>query len=389
MAKSGRPGVALLVIAVILAGSTTADASALHGPSGEVQRPRVLVAIDAKTGKRLWRADMGDRFGLAQVQYGMRGLVYTEEVTCRDTRSRNAAFVAYDAETGNMRWRAEVSPLEVEPGPFSIGIGYAPTFGVGQSAVVVTGNDTIRGLDPRTGKQRWSVPDDGFGGIGGTSELVVLRKSGALRALDRETGETRWTSLLTRGMAIVQIAVGDAAIAFSAYNQYRPPDDTSHTLYFYDTRTGLKRWQQVRADPGSNPGSVGVVGDQVIVAADNGIITAYDAADASERWTSNVRAKYVMTASRVGPILGLDGASQLVAIEARDGSALWSYPEGFPGSSTSTSSLVLQGLGEDLVALDAHNGHAQWAARRPSGTSSVAIVGKRVIFGGGCDFIDT
>lgn len=375
----------MAAIALIVAGSASAEASLLRGPSGEVQRPRVLVAIDARTGKRLWRADMGDRLGLAEVQYGMRGLVYTEEVAC-DGRRDGAAFVAYDAATGSMRWRVEVSPLAVAPGPYSIGIGYAQTFGVGPSAVVVTSpDDTIRGLDPRTGKQRWAVPNEGFGGVGGTAELVILRNaSGALRAVDRRTGVTRWTAPLTRGLMAGDAAVSQEVVAFSAYNQYA---SVVH-VYVYDTRTGVKPWQQSRTDPGSIPFSVSVVDKAVVVAGANGVITAYDATTGSERWKSDVRAKFVHAASPAGPLLGIDGAEQFVAVDPRDGSSMWAYP-GFPGgTAASTSSLVLQGTQEGLAALDAHTGHRRWVTHFPRGGNSVAIVGRRIVFGGGCDVLD-
>ncbi|NBO90734.1 MAG: pyrrolo-quinoline quinone [Planctomycetia bacterium] len=160
-----------------------------------------LFCLDAKTGKALWSKDFVKDFDATVGLWGCTGHPLVDGKQLIVIPGGKAGVVALDKTTGAELWRA---PLSADP-------GYAPPViaevgGVRQLLIWLP--EKLHGLDPMTGKERWSVelkPQYGMsimaprvsgdylfaGGIGWKSVLLKFTKGEALpKEVWRGTRET-------------------------------------------------------------------------------------------------------------------------------------------------------------------------------------------------------
>lgn len=152
-----------------------------------------------------------------------------------------------DAATTEIRVAADSPvPPETAPLPASVrplwtapaGPGAPPTGPVEGPTAVVTGSDRVAGLDPATGRERWSYRRGNARLCGWTARdgvvLALFAKSSGCRdlvALDAATGSRRWyrtvevtgDAVLTSGPGVAIVTAGPQLVAV-------------------DTATGLNRW---------------------------------------------------------------------------------------------------------------------------------------------------
>lgn len=174
-------------------GAPAYDAGVIYTTGG-----KLLLALDAETGKQLWRVENEELFlGLAV----NHGLVYVG--------NWNKTFYAFDTMTGEVRWKFQAERELWSP----------PA--LGEETVYVGNLDTFYALNAQTGALRWSFKTDG----GFISEPLIAEDvvyfSDAnhetdhgvhhLYALDAATGEKLWQYEMT-GTILTAPALGQKAI---------------------------------------------------------------------------------------------------------------------------------------------------------------------------------
>jgi outer membrane protein assembly factor BamB len=209
-------------------GSTPISASMLEA-DGRIyvgNEAGTFVALDGRTGARLWTADVGGPVtrGAALAD----GVVYVGATGGR--------FSAFDATTGKDRWRVELGPGEVG------------TPVVGPGAVFVG-----RGLLAADG------PHD-------------------LVALDRADGTTLWTFRAPSGRQVFPGALANGFL-------YGVSDDGS--IYALDPASGAQRWTVAAAS--AQLGTLGsLVGNVLYVTTADRNVQAFDATTGAHLWTVDV-----------------------------------------------------------------------------------------------------
>ena len=121
----------------------------------------VLVALDAATGKELWRVDFADRSGRAPEAFGhvASPLVYEGAVYAHTI----AGFSKLDAATGEVAWTVLGDAADMMSGGAFSSPVVAAVGGVPQ--LVVQTRAALTGVDPDSGETLWSEPVEAFRGM--------------------------------------------------------------------------------------------------------------------------------------------------------------------------------------------------------------------------------
>ncbi len=141
-----------------------------------------FVALDGRTGARLWTVDIGGSItrGAALAD----GVVYVGAAGGR--------FSALDAKTGMDRWRVELGPGEV--GTPVVGPG---TVFLGRGLLAPAGPHDVVALDRADGTIRWTFAAPSgrqvFPGALANGFLYGVSDDGSIYALDPASGAPRWT----------------------------------------------------------------------------------------------------------------------------------------------------------------------------------------------------
>jgi outer membrane protein assembly factor BamB len=141
-----------------------------------------FVALDGRTGARLWTVDVGGSVtrGAALAD----GVVYVG-ATC-------GRFSALDAATGKDRWRVELGPGEVGTPVVGTGVVF-----VGRGLLAPNGPHDVVALDRADGTIRWtfSAPSGRqvFPGALANGLLYGVSDDGSIYPLDPASGALRWT----------------------------------------------------------------------------------------------------------------------------------------------------------------------------------------------------
>ena len=115
-----------------------------------------LYCLDAANGKPVWSKDFKTDYGARTPIWGFAGhpLVHGSDLVCLVGGTDGVLVVAFDKATGKERWRTLDTPATDGPGycpPTLVTVGDV-------THLVVWDPRALHGLDPATGKERWSVP---------------------------------------------------------------------------------------------------------------------------------------------------------------------------------------------------------------------------------------
>ncbi|UPW00156.1 PQQ-like beta-propeller repeat protein [Halorussus gelatinilyticus] len=179
-------------------------------PGDELRRPAVrdgrvfavnwpsrATAYDAATGERLWRTDLGEQMVLAPTAT-REGVVVPDRT----------GVTLLDADDGSVRWRADHGGNATE-GAAAVAEGTVYV----QSA---TGG-RLHALDLETGEQLWSAPDFSEGTPVVADGVVYGRNYDELVALDAADGSVRWR--YESRVPLSTPAVGDGTIYLVAHDR--------------------------------------------------------------------------------------------------------------------------------------------------------------------------
>jgi outer membrane protein assembly factor BamB len=148
-----------------------------------------LYALDAKSGRELWRFDT-EGHGLESGKFGFDRRTIQASPAVGDGRvyvgSRDGFLYAVDAATGKQLWRVDHQMSWVNTSPaFADGIVYAGS----------SDERFLQAVDARTGRERWRVttqrPVWSSPAVVGNM-VYVGDGSGTVYAVDRASGQERW-----------------------------------------------------------------------------------------------------------------------------------------------------------------------------------------------------
>ncbi|HXS72857.1 MAG TPA: outer membrane protein assembly factor BamB [Rhodanobacteraceae bacterium] len=242
-----------------------------------------LAALDAATGKTIWRDDTRTQgwFGFGHKRYAdalyAGGPTVSGDLLAVGTLDGHV--YGMDAATGKQRWAAEVSDEVVSPPVIDNGVVYART------------NDgRIYALDAATGQRKWvndqaNVP---LLSLRGNGPLLVAHgvvffgsDDGKIVALRGDTGSAQWQQTIAKGEGRSDIEKlndaddmlqldGDALYATAYHGQ----------LVSIDAPTGKVNWNR----PFSSYVGVAVADKQLVGVDDQSQVWAFDAGSGSDMW---------------------------------------------------------------------------------------------------------
>lgn len=215
-----------------------------------------FVALDAATGKEVWRRAFSKRRFCTARPAVRDGVVYVslgvDAVAGDASRPDGFDLLALDASTGQERWRYRAA---AEYG----------TAGVCLTAPVVTAS-TIYGwaesrlyaVDRASGRERWK-PIETRGMVDGRMRLIEvagLMDAGAvlvgitpmaLVAYDKSSGKTAWMVPGTFNVSTPSLSVAGSVLYFQGSPQSKPAATARGTLYALDLDTRAILWSFARA----------------------------------------------------------------------------------------------------------------------------------------------
>ena len=278
----------------------------------------IVVAIDARSGQEMWRANAG-----APLTAGVGSDGAVAAVVTRDNE-----LVALEA--GKVLWKQRLSAQ-----------AYTAPLVAGRRVFVQTGDRTITAWDGQTGRRLWSQAR--------TAENLVLKRPGVMLAvgdtlvtgvggrlvgLNPANGTSRWESPIAapRGTNDVERLV-DLTGPVS-----RDGDTVCARAYYanvgcVDAARGVLLWSKAAS------GAVGVSGDDRMVygSESNGNVTAWRRADGERAWSTEIFRNRTLTAPlAVGRSLVIgDDTGMVLLVSREDGKMLNRLtPDGSPIAAT-------------------------------------------------------
>jgi outer membrane protein assembly factor BamB len=314
--------------------SAVVSAPTEAGPVGST----FVEALDAGTGRRLWRTEL-DVFGAPAATERLVYVTVSGWVGDADGPT-TSALVALDAETGDEAWRARTGNL----------VGAMATSPIvhGDTVYVADPDGIVYAHDARTGARRWtatasrsdgalSLPDvwtptaSGSGALAvGDGMAYVVNGAGVLVALDAATGDERWRVAVPERFRIAPDLVVPAAVAETVVLRIRGVDESSagpaptSIVAALEAATGATRWEE-RGTLGF--GEVAVGGALVLVPRPGdgaGSLVALDVKSGERRWeVTGPRGAFV--ALSVGDDVAYVAAQDeaMRAVDLRSGDGLW------------------------------------------------------------------
>ncbi len=197
-----------------------------------------LTALDARTGKRRWTADLGDN----QVSSPIFARIKGKEMVL--VGSENGNLYAIDARDGRVVWTfADREAIKGNPALFVTPAGPRVVFG--------SKYGRVRCLDAATGKELWRYITghwvDGSPAVArvkGRTLIFVGAYDNNLHALDARTGAPVWRHRVASGVysspAVFSDADGKVKVLFSAWD---------HHLHCLDAASGTSLWNAYLGRP--------------------------------------------------------------------------------------------------------------------------------------------
>jgi len=290
-----------------------------------------LVAIDAASGKVLWRYGSG-RCGWASPAVTGH-VVYETFIGNREcgSEARDGVIAAFDARTGRRRWLRHIGPTESSP-LVAHGLVYVGDW-----------NGKVWALSARSGRTRWTSALRGA--IKGSlaldgRQLFIGTYGGQVASLDAHTGRIRW---LSGGHGAIY---SSPAVAYGRV--YIGSIDGG--VFAFGERTGDVLWSH--STSGYVYASPAVWRGLVLVGSYGGRFYAFDAGTGDVRWQFAAGGPVSGSASVVdGLVYFSTFAEHTFGLEAATGRRVVAWPDGkYSPVVADTKRLYLVGLGR-LYAL--------------------------------------
>jgi outer membrane protein assembly factor BamB len=287
------------------------------------KKTEVVIALDRKSGKELWRTDwpgaMTVPFFAASNGSWIRSTPTFDGVHLFVAGMRDV-LVSLDAKTGKEQWRVDFVKEFKSPLP-AFGFVSSPLVD-GASLYVQAGASVVK-LDKATGKVVWRVLKDEGGMMGsafsspimatlaGQRQLVVQTRD-KLAGVDPSTGDLLWEQKVPsfRGMNILTpVVVGDAIFTSSYQNK-----SWLFAVAKADSRFQVKEaWNNNAQGYMSTPV---VIDGHAYLHLQSQRFTCINLTTGERTWTSQPFGKYCSTVCQGDRILALDQRGKLLLIKA-------------------------------------------------------------------------
>jgi outer membrane protein assembly factor BamB len=273
-----------------------------------------LFAVDAETGKLVWRKDLG--YTSAASPAVGDGVVYHPLMNRRgrEPGPSTGLLVALDAETGRELWRFRTGAVESSPLLLD-GTLYFGTF-----------DNRIYALDARTKRVRWRY-ETGAPVKGGPAfwrgTIYAGSYDGKVYALDARSGKLRWSSGSQGGLLGAGTFYASPALAYGRVYI----GNTDGKVYAFGARSGNLLWSQ---STGSYVYSSAAVAERtVFVGSHDGRFYALDAATGDVRWDFEANGRVSGAPTVMAGLVyfsSLEGRTY--ALDLRSGRERWRFPDG-------------------------------------------------------------
>jgi outer membrane protein assembly factor BamB len=278
-----------------------------------------LYAMDADTGKLIWKQALFFFFGSPAVGNGMV-YVSTGEV------------YAYDANTGAMIWESQGDSYDLSPT-------------VANNMVYVVSSNFVDALDANTGKLIWHHQLTGFPRFLDTSSAVanglvyLPTQDGFVYALNASTGSLVWsrnfgispTPRLSQYRNIGDLCVSNGVVYAAVANAAFRLDD--YNVYALNANTGATIWKSPLTGEISYGSVPAVANGMVYVELTSGSVYALNANTGALVWQHQVDASFGAQSTSVANGVVYAGSFQvgeqngwytMSALDASTGNLLWS-----------------------------------------------------------------
>jgi outer membrane protein assembly factor BamB len=275
-----------------------------------------LYAVNAATGKQIWKSRQGLVSAAPQV---VNGMVCVATVT--------GEFSAIRAATGAVAWRQQTdTPAAFKP-DWAVAGG---TVILQSTTQPLTVYDAVTGAK---GTTTFGSPGQFAGGAIGAANgvLYAVEESSALFAVRIATGTVLWQRYVSSNESgfFTSIVIIDGVIYIT---------DDGGTLYSLNAANGNSNWTY---PAGASQLSTPVAADGIVyVTDDSGILHAITTAGGKRVWTHQT-----VSSGEIGPALHrgrlyVSTGLAVQALDARTGNAVWSYTPPNTGAFVSTPAVA-------------------------------------------------
>ncbi len=262
----------------------------MTGPRG------LLLALDAASGRELWRKDILSEAQVKLPHYGFAAspIVAAGRVVIQVGGAEKSGLVAFEAASGKLAWSALLGESKGDSAGYTMA---APARFGGEPQLVVTAHDRIFAVRPKDGTLVWShaldeaeEPTRAPLVLAGDRVLVSRGTSSTLLKVGLEGGSAGasviWKSPRLKGGLSPTVADGDSLFGFGG--QY---------LLCLDTATGEPRWREK-----TYSGGVIRVGRHLVMLGEHsGVLRVAEAQPAAYRELARAAAFKAGSHSSTGP----------------------------------------------------------------------------------------
>ncbi len=283
---------------------------------------------------------------------------------------------AVDLRNGRERWSFPVSGTYLSPATDGESV-----FLKAESA----NRGQVFALDLESGAQQWvftpkrvSSTEQGFVGGHVTSpavsgDAVVVASGKELYALNKRTGEPLWELSMTEWVTAAP-AVGNGRIYLA----------DSKFMYAVDERTGELAWKKPAA---FSLYFAPIVADDTVFIRDGKKIVALASADGQKRWENPVGGESLIPGAVSNGRLLVVTTGALLALDIRTGQEVWRYSQpnyiSLPAVAGTKAFLLAGATGQTtLTALDIESGKAIWSQRIPELAPAAPVVAGETVYVG-------
>ena len=273
-----------------------------------------LVALDAETGKVVWRQELGYK-AAASPAVG-DGVVYMPLMSKDGTEPgpTTGEVVALDAETGRIGWRLSTGAVESSPLLLD-GVLYFGSF-----------DKALHAVDAETKKELWTFRT-GDAVKGGPAywrgTMYTGSYDGKVYALDADTGKLRWSASSRGGLLGSGNFYATPAVAYGRVFV----GNTDGAVYAYGAESGHLLWS--KRTGGYVYSSAAVAEKTVYVGSYDKHLYALDAATGDVKWSFDAHAPVSGAPTVMAGIVYFSSfGGRTYGLDARSGKLVWQFGTG-------------------------------------------------------------
>lgn len=270
---------------------------------GFLSQPRNIVwALDAETGRELWRFDG------AAGQYVEGGAIGGDLFVIGNS---DGNLYALDVKSGALRWVFETGHRV-----------WATPLIVSDTVYIGSMDRHLYALRLSDGQVRWDFHAEGaFAGTPALRDdtLYIGAFDDRLYAIDTHTGTERWRFAGENWFWGSPVVYSDTVYA----------TDVNGNVYALDAETGQQIWHQPLGVPVRAGPALAEDGSRLFVGSQNGTLYALDAADGFVVWSSESEGQMLSTPVVSGSVVYgtlIYGSHRIRALHVDNGREVWAYP---------------------------------------------------------------